>query len=144
MAETLGKTVATIAAWGMLGLIGMMAVIDNSSFSGMWVALGAMAAALVATFFIWVLSEAVKKPAAGQSGQQRVISERDVSKAKRQPGDRLSMLLELMDEDEREAFKETLKQRLLDDMSLNDDGELGYRTTLEDLLDDDSISRQRR
>jgi len=49
-----------------------------------------------------------------------------------------------MDEDEREAFKETLKQRLLDDMSLNDDGELGYRTTLEDLLDDDSLRRQRR
>ena len=144
MAETLGKTVATIAAWGMLGLIGMMAVIDNSTLSGMWVALGAMAAALVTTFFIWVLSEAVKKPAAGQSGQQRDISERDVSKAKRQPGDRLSMLLELMDEDEREAFKETLKQRLLDDMSLNDDGELGYRTTLEDLLDDDSLRRQRR
>lgn len=144
MAETLGKTVATIAAWGMLGLIGMMAVIDNSSYSGMWVALGAMVTALAATFFIWVLSEAVRKPAVNQPGQQRTASENDIAKAKRQPGDRLSMLLELMDEDEREAFKETLKQRLLDDMSLNDDGELGYRTTLEDLLDDDSLRRQRR
>lgn len=144
MAEILGKTVATVAIWGALALIGMMAVIDNSSVTGMWVALGAMFTALVATFAIWVIAEAVKKPAPRKSSRDISDDLRAAEKAKRQPGDRLSLLLELMDEDERQAFKETLKQRIMDDMRFNDEGELDYHTTLEDLLDEDSFGQQRR
>ena len=140
----IGKTLSTIAVWAALGLIAMMAVIDNSSMTGMWVALGAMLTALAATVVIWVVAEAVKKPNAPKSARQLGDDLRAAEKAKRQPGDRLNLLLELMDDDEREAFKETLKQRIMDDMRLNDEGELDYHTTLEDLLDDDAIRQQRR
>jgi hypothetical protein len=144
MMGDIGKTLSTIAVWAALGLIAMMAVIDNSSMTGMWVALGAMLTALAATVVIWVVAEAVKKPGPPKTTRETSDHLRAAEKAKRQPGDRLSLLLELMDDDEREAFKETLKQRIMDDMRLNDDGELDYHTTLEDLLDDDSIRQQRR
>src|SRR5690606_23422538 len=59
-----------------------------------------------------------------------------VEKSKRGGDDRLSTLLALMDEDERQAFKETLKQRMLDSLAQPAaDGELPYDSnTLEALL----------
>jgi hypothetical protein len=46
-------------------------------------------------------------------------------KAKRQPDERLALLKELLDEDELAAFKEVLKQRMLDS-AVRGDGELPY------------------
>jgi len=57
-------------------------------------------------------------------------------KAKHQPQDKLSMLMEIMDEDERAAFKETLKRRVLEDKKYGEDGELSTSDqTLAALLD---------
>ncbi len=59
-------------------------------------------------------------------------------KAKRQPQDKLSMLMEIMDEDERAAFKETLKRRVLEDIGRADEGELpASEQTLAALLDEE-------
>lgn len=56
-------------------------------------------------------------------------------KNKRQPADRLALLMELLDEDERAAFKEALQARALDDMRLGGDGELpADEQTLSELL----------
>ncbi len=64
-------------------------------------------------------------------------------KAKREPQDRLSMLLELMDEDERAAFKESLKRRVLDDIGRTDDGELpADDATLAALLDEEQAQKR--
>jgi hypothetical protein len=71
----------------------------------------------------------------------------DYEKAKRQPGDtntKLALLLELMDEDEREAFKETLKRRVLDDMTSGDGELLADAATLESLLSDQSAHQYHR
>lgn len=46
------------------------------------------------------------------------------AKGKRQPQDKLSMLMDILDEDERAAFKDLLKQRVLEDMGRAADGEL--------------------
>ncbi len=66
-----------------------------------------------------------------------------VEKSKRGSDDRLSTLLALMDEDERQAFKETLKQRMLDSLTQPAaDGELPYDSdTLETLLQEQSSRR---
>ena len=63
-------------------------------------------------------------------------------KAKRQRDDKLALLLELMDEDERMAFKEALKQRVLGSES---DGELPYSVELLEVLEQqESASRRAR
>jgi hypothetical protein len=53
-----------------------------------------------------------------------LIESRDViEKTKRQPTDKLALLKELLDDDELDAFKQALKQSLLEQQS---DGELPY------------------
>ncbi len=66
-----------------------------------------------------------------------------VEKNKRGGDDRLATLLALMDEDERQAFKETLKQRMLDSLTQPaTDGELPYDSdTLETLLQEQPSRR---
>ena len=61
-------------------------------------------------------------------------------KAKRQSDRKLALLLELMDEGEREAFKEALKQRVLESGS---DGELPYDVGLLERLDQDRVTSRR-
>jgi hypothetical protein len=63
-------------------------------------------------------------------------------KSKRQPGDQLALLKELLDEDELAAFKTALQDRLLDSAASRHDGELPLDAdTLEAL---DSIPESRR
>lgn len=64
-------------------------------------------------------------------------------KAKNQPQDRAALLLSLLNEDERAAFKAALQQRVLDDLHPDADGELPD-TTLAALLDDHDTSRAAR
>ena len=58
-------------------------------------------------------------------------------KAKHHPDDKLALLLELMDEDERMAFKEALKQRVLGRES---DGELPYDVGLLDAIEQEEVT----
>jgi hypothetical protein len=68
------------------------------------------------------------------------IIESRADKAKRSPSDVLAAIMELMGEDEREKFKETLKQRMLDNVSSGIvDGELPLDSeSLESLLNEDN------
>ena len=61
-------------------------------------------------------------------------------KAKRHADDKLTLLLELMDEDERLAFKEALKRRVLESES---DGELRYGAELLEALDQEEAASRR-
>jgi hypothetical protein len=61
-------------------------------------------------------------------------------KAKRQSDRKLALLLELMDEDERKAFKEALKQQVLESGS---DGELPYDAGLLEMLDQGETTSHR-
>lgn len=92
-----------------------------------------IAVALLVTIMMVVVPDIVKA----------LATERE--KAKRQPQDKLSLLMELMDEDERAAFKEALKQRVLDDMTATGDGELPVSDeSLAALLDRDREHAQSR
>jgi hypothetical protein len=68
------------------------------------------------------------------------IIESRTEKAKRSQSDSLSALMELMDEDERQEFKQQLKQRMLDNVSRGSvDGELPLDSeSLESLLDEEN------
>jgi len=76
-------------------------------------------------YHLKILSQAGQSPEKGKRGGQSRYD------------DKLTLLMDLMDEDEREAFKEALKQRVLDD-GRYDDGELPYGSnTLESLMDEE-------
>jgi hypothetical protein len=68
-------------------------------------------------------------------------------KAKRGTGrsesDNIALLLEMMDADEREEFKNILKRRVLQDARLSDDGEFYPPASLESLMQDEGERRMR-
>lgn len=86
---------------------------------------------LAALFTTIVLSGALPGVFFGAPGQE---------KTKRRQDDKLALLLELMDENERMAFKEALKQRVLDDES---DGELPYDAELLEALEQEQAASRR-
>ncbi|MEQ8675139.1 MAG: hypothetical protein RLP44_20545 [Aggregatilineales bacterium] len=138
------KAVATITVWVICGVIGISVVMfSNGGYS--WDMIGIpLIAAILATFFMWAVPELVKEDvekariAGGQSA-----TEKQKRNATPQGESRLSMLMELMDDDEREAFKHTLKQRILAENRLSDDGEFYSGVPLNDLLAEDDADRQR-
>ena len=134
------KGCITTVIWGsIIGLVAVLAPFMESSDMGP-LAVAAMLAAIVAMFLIWGLPE-VTKIYTARAGLQTGVSP---EKNKRQSGDKLALLMELMDEDERAAFKSTLKQRLLDSADYAD-GELPYSgETLAALLNEERDASARR
>jgi hypothetical protein len=138
--DTFWKMVTTITAWILLAGISITALIvsGDARFSGDVTAVTLMPLIIgfLVTLVVWVGGDS--------KGQARPA---DYEKAKRQPGDantKLALLLELMDDDEREAFKETLKRRVLDDMTSGDGELLADAATLESLLSDQSAHQYHR
>lgn len=124
-----------MVVWGgAIGMVSAMAPFMVEADVPLLAVFG-LVVALLGTFLFWGLPEVTKiydkRLAANLS---ETVSP---DKAKRQSGDKLALLLELMDDDERAAFKETLKKRTLDNMGY-DDGELPYSSdTLASLLGDE-------
>jgi len=102
----------------------------------------ALGIAIGGTFFILLFPEMIRED------NELTAAKLGLTKAKRAGGSQqdgqLPLLLELMDDDERAAFKERLQQRLLDNLGDNE-GELSKTgETLEALLaEDDSVGRLR-
>jgi hypothetical protein len=139
--NSLAKAVSTIMMWIMLSAVSIVALTDNTSAHGDVTALVIvpLIIALIGTFLLWGLPEIPKN---NQMLDRQ--SDEGEGKAKRQQGDKLALLMEMMDEDERQAFKAALQQRLLQESGnmAYDDGELPYGAeTLESLLDDDQLRR---
>lgn len=134
------KAVATMTLWITCGLIAVMTVIfSNGSYS--WEMVGIpLIAAILATFFMWVAPILSQQDAEKARYEAEAAMYKQGGKQKRinaPSGDsRLSLLLELMDDDERAAFKETLKRRVLAEQRLTDDGEFYGDASLGDLLDE--------
>ncbi len=134
------KAVATITIWVISGLVALSTVMFSSG-SYSWEMVGIpLIVALLATFFMWVAPILSQQDAEKARYEAEAAMYKQVGKQKRTNapvGDsRLSLLLELMDDDERAAFKETLKRRVLAEQRLSDDGEFYGDTSLGDLLDE--------
>ena len=148
MMSNTGRIIATVIMWLVLGIISIVAI---TSVSGPWaytnggdlvpLVLGSLFFGLVGTYMIWVRPEMYKyKYARTQNGESS-------EKAKRQGSgnQKMALLMELMDDDEREAFKETLKRRVLDEARIGGDGEITYGdTTLESLFYEEDKDQQRK
>ena len=134
----IAKMISTVAMWLLIGLISIFAITQGTANSGDTVplVLGSLFFGLVGTFIIWVAPDLAKNE--HRDEQSSSLSEKN----KRRQGDKLSILLELMDEDERAAFKDGLKRQLMNDMRY-DDGEQPYSgETLETLMDEERQQRR--
>jgi len=132
------KSAVLIAIWVMMGLISMSVGIVSVD-AGMELGLGfvlPILIALVSTIVMW--------GDFGRRGQwARFESDQsEAAKRKRGTDDKFSLLMELMDDDERAAFKEALMRRVLADAADSGDGELPYDAeSLEALPYDDESTR---
>ena len=150
MMEQLGRLLSTGFIWALCAGITITALIvggeyNTDGFQTIMVTVVPMISALLATFMIWVAPELARR---GQSDSRRRDAPGTSSKNKRTATDsesaRLATLMELMDEDERAAFKESLKRRVMNEQRLNDDGEFyGESTTLDSLLHDEYDDNKR-
>ncbi|GAB4512328.1 MAG: hypothetical protein OHK0046_11670 [Anaerolineae bacterium] len=108
------KTIATSVIWTIWGAVALATVIFNDNWDAsdeiMVMVMGLFI--LIATFFIW-----------RNVGRGAFSAQASAEKSKRGGEiDKMAMLMQMMDDDEREAFKEALKQRVLNGL----DGELPY------------------
>ncbi len=134
MVKEIIKGIITLFIWSVCGAIAIAVNVDVVSFWGAILAIVALAMATGTTGMIWTGDE--NDNAAGALG--RAVNNDDYrEKRKRGNGDtKAEMLLALMDEDERQAFKQALQQRMLESSArLGDDGEIDT-PTLEALLND--------
>ena len=139
ISNNLAKGCITTIMWG--AATGVIAIVAAHTSSGDMplVVVMAMLMALVGTIVMWGLPEIARIVEARNPGVE------SGGKAKRQQGDKLALLMEMMDEGEREAFKRKLQRQVLDDAGYHDaydDGELPVDAdTLESLLDEDHLRR---
>ena len=109
-----------------------------SDFGGLVIAVGLLVMLLFGMSIIWVVPERIK------ARYGHFSEEQSPEKAKRgsRREEQLALLMDLMDDEELAAFKETLKRRVLADPAY-EDGELPYGSeTLESLLRDDDGGRK--
>lgn len=126
------KVVVTGFIW-LICLVISLAILFSPSINAEWVLSLPLGVAFFSTMAIY-MSDADKAKHQAGHGTGTVT----VEKAKRDAGDpnetKMRLLLELMDDDERRAFKETLKRQVLQSSHL-DDGEVDG-IAMEALLDD--------
>ena len=141
------RIILTVIIWMALGGIATIALGTAHMSNGIdanAITIIAMVMATISTIAIWLGPELVNSRRAGS--QSHYISGGS-EKAKRGAGNvsddgRLAMLLELMDEDERQALKQRLQRQVLDEAYVTDDGELAYRgESLKSLLEEDEQQR---
>ena len=129
--NSLAKAVSTITMWIFLSAVSIVALAADTDTTGQIASQESLVPlvivpliiALIGTFVIWGLPEVTKNKDAGKLAAQL---DESAGKAKRQAGsrqeERLALLLEMMDEDEREAFKASLKRQVLEDAAYHDTG----------------------
>ena len=97
-----------------------------------------------ATLLIWGIPEFLKLYHLKILSQTGESTEKNKREGRSRYDDKLALLMEIMDEDERAAFKEALKQQVLDDAHYHD-GELPYNSdSLESLMVDETRRKNSR
>jgi len=146
--EAMWKGIITTIIWLISGALSLAIILSTEgNFNGD--SLGMLAVPLVvaalATFFVWVAPELIKndrlqaESKREQERQERLgVLEKD--KHSTSEGTRLALLLEMMDADERQMFKQSLKRKVLGESRLTSDGELSGSAS-EFLYDEDEQRR---
>ena len=107
------KVVLTIGLWFSIAGISIATMVSSDALNHaeMLVA-GLVFMAFITTGFIWTRDATIE----GDASQE---------KAKRSSEDKLALLMDLMDDEERQAFKETLKRQYANP-DFSNDGEIPY------------------
>jgi hypothetical protein len=142
--STIVKGILTFFFWAGAIAVSVVAITNANGQDLGAVTVLPFVMALLATIAIWGIPELARINEA-RSGK---ISRRDdYEKGKREPGSRrieqLAVLLELMDDQEQEEFKQALKQRVLDG-SYGEDELLFSDESLESLLEEKRADRRLR
>lgn len=138
--NTIWRLGVTAWVWVMVTVLGIVSIaIPGGMTSGaVFIVLMGLVAAYASTKAIWGLRD--------DDDENRVAQRREVlgEKRKRGAGDtKAEMLLALLDDDEREAFKRALQAQVLRGAGrLRDDGELDDEVPLADLLREDEERRR--
>jgi hypothetical protein len=130
------RAIATLIIWGAAAGISVTSLVMSEA-AAVWIVLISLIAAASATAKVW--HEASELPAAAVNVEQAY------GKAKRTEADavnRLGMMLDMFDEDERREIKDRLREKILREASYGGDGELpADAESLESLL---ATQRRRR
>ena len=144
--NTVVKGIVTLCMWAAAMSLG------ESATSSPFVEGGDMALVIVmpllfaflGTLAVWVLPEIVKIFAPGSATETTALPAKAKRAGDTRRDEQLAILLELLDDDEREVFKERLQQRVLDNLRYSE-GELPETdATLAALLDEENQRQQRR
>jgi hypothetical protein len=128
------KAVTTLGVWAAVVAISIVLNLTNSGM-GWLVSIVAIVFGFVTTMQVWEK---------GRVSERSVRAAESFEKAKRSsdPETRMRLLMEMMDDDERQAFKQAMKEPML---SVSRDGELNYDAdSLGALLDEDERPRRQR
>lgn len=123
--NNLGKALATIVMWMISGVLSMAVIMQaNGQFGDGTAIMMAipLIIVLLGTFFMWVAPEFAKNDRI--EAERKHEHEREKNKRYSNEGSRMAVLMEMMDEDERQAFKQALKRKMLGESRLTMDGEL--------------------
>lgn len=146
--DVMWKGVITTIIWLISGSLSLAVILStNGNFNGD--SLGMMAIPLgiaaLATFFVWVAPELIKKDRIESEAEREQVREERLGNLEKEKhatseGTRMALLLEMMDADERRMFKQSLKRKVLGESRLTADGELSESTS-EYLYDEDEQHR---
>lgn len=146
--EAMWKGIITTIIWLISGSLSLAVILSTEgNFNGD--SLGMMAIPLIVavagTFFVWVASELVKRDRIEAEAQRDIKREERLGNLEKEKhatseGTRMALLLEMMDADERQVFKQSLKRKVLGESRLTTDGELSESTS-EYLYDEDEQHR---
>ena len=146
--EAVWKGIITTIIWLISGALSLAVILSaESNFNGDSLAMMAipLIVAVAGTFFIWVAGELVKRDRIEAEAKRDLEREERLGNLEKEKhatseGTRMALLLEMMDADERQVFKQSLKRKVLGESRLTTDGELSESTS-EYLYDEDEQRR---
>lgn len=142
------RIILTGVIWMMLGAIAITAVL-NSQYSNLdpnAIAIAAMVMGAITTGLLWSSGSKEEKTDPKRGHFVTIGGDTKAKRGQDSTDARLTLLMEMMDEGELEAFKERLKRQILDEAYVTEDGEISYRgTSMNNFLDEaESVQYRRR
>lgn len=154
MIQNRSKSLITVVMWIALAAFMITAVLNANNFQDEWIIIALTAIPVLIGFvvtlglwspavFPWIDAERLR----ALQGDAQADSQASKPKRQRAPvddGGRLDLLMNLLTPDERERLKADLRQRVLENATITEDGEIEYGgLSIYDLLDEDAARRQR-
>ena len=138
LVNTVGRLLVSLVMWGGAIAISITALNEHSGLMALFLVAIPWVFAVGGTAIIW------SSEATGHNHAPDVTQSSEKAKRRSRREEQMALLTDLMDDDERDDFKERLKRRILEDTNYAD-GELPETGgTLESLLGEEQAKRLRR